>query len=304
MTSPTLMSEPTIVFIQRGFPPFLKYCVAQAQACGYRTIVLGDEEVGAAVDCEFYNIADYFADASRFAERYIHIGSNSYDYELFCFQRWYALRELARQIGGEIYYVDSDVLVFPGLDYAKHLIGGKKLFNVPWINYFRSHEEISFYIDFVDSCYESEEKIRAISEKYLYHGIAQMSDMYLFYEIGSQYPDQVVNFKDFGHYLGFDNCVRDMVGYQTRHHHKIVNFRDGLPYCPRDVGGETRFFSLHFQGMSKPLMQLLHTISDPKALERLDDLTFWFDLPGHSAAPGYDVVKAAFDELSAASPSA
>lgn len=293
----TLMSNLTVVFIQAGFPTFLKYCVEQAKSCGYRVIVIADPSVGAEVQCEFYNMYDYFTRATDFASRYRHIGSNSKDYELFCFQRWYILRDLMDTIGGDIIALDSDVLAYPGLGYIRNFARGKKLFNVPWVNYFKTPEHLDFYLDFVDSVYRDPQQIEAISRKYLYSGTPQISDMYLFYELGELYPQHVSNIREFGPYLGIDSCIRDIAGFKHDNHHKNVSFENGIPYCDRDVGGATRFFTFHFQGISKPLMQYMHTISDPGSLSALDDLGFWFNVPGHAEVNGYSFAKAAYEFL-------
>lgn len=291
------MTNTTVVFVQAGFPHFLKYAVEQAMSCGYRVVVLGDSSVGDEIRCEFYNFDDYFSRARDFASRYKHIGSNSPDYELFCFQRWYIVRDVMDSIGGDIIVLDSDVLAYEGIDYIKSLCKEKRMFNVPWVNYFSSTEDLDFYLDFVDEVYLDQDRLERLSHKYVYAGVPQMSDMYLFYEIGEVYPREVLNIRDFGPYLGIDSCFRDIVAFKNEHHHKTVSFEGNIPFCELEVGGRTRFFTFHFQGISKPLMQYMHTIGDQEALNRLEDLGFWFTLPGHDGIASYELTLAAYQAL-------
>jgi hypothetical protein len=123
--------------------------------------------------------------------------------------------------------------------------------------------------------------------------------MYLFYEIGDVFPDQVANMRDYGSYLGIDNNIRDIVGYKNNHHHKIVFFEGGIPYCERDVGGRTRFFTFHFQGISKPLMQYMHCIQSHEGISKVEDLNFWFEMPGHNSIAGWEDTLSVYNELKA-----
>ena len=92
------MASP-ITFIHQGNTRYLKYAVAQANASGYETIVVGDASVARDVDagrlkCQFFLLSDLWGRATEFAGVYNHLSVNQEQYELFCFQRWYVIYEL------------------------------------------------------------------------------------------------------------------------------------------------------------------------------------------------------------------
>lgn len=61
-------------------------------------------------------INDYSKGASDFAKVYKHVTINPYDYNLFCFQRWFILRDYMRQHNiSECWGFDTDVMLFTDL---------------------------------------------------------------------------------------------------------------------------------------------------------------------------------------------
>lgn len=290
------MTEANVVFFQLGASDFLRYCVEQSKSCGNRTIVIGDDAAKASADAEFYHINELDHGVDSFRRIYRHISVNSFEYELLCFERWFYIFNLSTKLNTDLFYADSDVLVYPGLNYLPALLKGALIFNVPWINYFRDSETIKYYLDFVTYIYSNKGKAETLAQKYQHNGTPHLSDMCFFYELGDVRDHKAANLRDYGAYLGFDNNIRDIVGYKSRHHHKDIRFTNNIPFCERDVGGQTRFFSLHFQGISKPLMQQMHTITNQKVVETLPDLSSWLELPGHSAVHGHAETKALLQE--------
>ncbi|WP_330085185.1 hypothetical protein [Methylocystis iwaonis] len=288
--------ETPIVFINQGMTAWLSYAVEQAERCGYRTIVLGDAESRNVTKGEFYLLDEFSGEADAFAAKYRHIGVNSPVYELFCYKRWFYLNALMKRLGVGVVHVDSDVLVYPGLSQIYSYVKPGQITNVPWINVFDSTQTLEFYLSFLHNVYDNECELDELSKKYAHEGTPHLSDMCLLYELGERAPTRVVNFKDFGHLIGFDNNFRDFQGYLSHQNHKLARFRDGIPYVARDVGGLTRFFMFHFQGVSKPLMQKLHTLPREVAAG-MPSLEFWFSLEGAKNTPGYDAVLKLYYEL-------
>lgn len=264
-----------------------RYAAAQSVNCGYRTIVLSDDPAISVKGAEYRSMYDYSAGAARFASIYKHTSPNNEDYELFCFQRWFMIEELMVEIGGAVWAIDSDVLVYPGLHYLKHFAAGE-MWNLPHTNYFKDVEHLRKFNSFCTSIYQDDADLERVS--LAYSPTPHVSDMVMFYEYSNRFPRVAQNINFLSHYIGLDNGVRSTNGFQRANNHKIVSMRDGIPYCSRDAGGDVRFFTLHFQGISKPLMQAMHTIEDTS---ELDDLTYYF-----AAHPGYtdlENVKAVFD---------
>ncbi|WP_199621700.1 hypothetical protein [Paenibacillus alkalitolerans] len=106
-----------IIFIHRGDDDYLTYSLRQAkQSNPYSDIIL----IGKAVNKKYCSgtathvmLDDYMESAKEFSKVYQHASSNSYEYNLFCFQRWFVLRDYMRKQGiQKCCYIDSDVMLY------------------------------------------------------------------------------------------------------------------------------------------------------------------------------------------------
>lgn len=110
-----------IVFIHQGDDKFLHYSIKQAQTSNPKSqvMLLGDNanRMITPDHVHHYNIDDYREGAIAFASLYQHQSVNSYEYELFCFQRWFILRDFARanQLT-DFCYLDSDIMLYTNID--------------------------------------------------------------------------------------------------------------------------------------------------------------------------------------------
>ncbi|WNC16640.1 hypothetical protein [Brevibacillus brevis] len=110
------MSIP-ILFIHRADEEHLGACLQQARISNpaSRVILIGTKENAkhCPPQAEHHLIQDYGQSAQLFANFYRHLSSNDYTYNLFCFQRWFILRDfLRRNHISQCYYLDSDVLLY------------------------------------------------------------------------------------------------------------------------------------------------------------------------------------------------
>lgn len=114
-----------IIVLHKGSSDYLKICLAQAKFSNpnSRIILLGDETnetLAKQVGAEHYLICNYFSKAQEFAKIYKHYSTNPYDYELFCFQRWFVVDEFINSEGlDKFLHIDSDVLLYA--DFSKEL---------------------------------------------------------------------------------------------------------------------------------------------------------------------------------------
>lgn len=119
------MESYPIIVLHKGSSDYLKICLAQAKFSNpnSRVILLGDETnetLAKQVGAEHYLICNYFSKAQEFAKIYKHYSTNSYDYELFCFQRWFVVDEFINSEGlDKFLHIDSDVLLYA--DFSKEL---------------------------------------------------------------------------------------------------------------------------------------------------------------------------------------
>jgi hypothetical protein len=93
----------------------MEYSLRQARYSNpdSQIILLGDESNDRFDFVTHVNMKDYFSSAQKFAEVYRHFSSNSYNYELFCFQRWFALDEYMEESGiDEVFVIDSDIMLY------------------------------------------------------------------------------------------------------------------------------------------------------------------------------------------------
>lgn len=110
-----------IFFIHRGDDGYLTYSLQQAKASNPHSDVI---LLGKACNQQYCtgNIAHvlldgYMQSAAEFAKYYKHVSTNSYEYNLFCFQRWFVLRDFMRQHKLQrCCYLDSDVMLYADIN--------------------------------------------------------------------------------------------------------------------------------------------------------------------------------------------
>ena len=119
------MESYPIIVLHKGSSDYLKICLAQAKFSNpnSRVILLGDETnetLAKQVGAEHYLICNYFSKALEFEKIYKHYSTNSYNFELFCFQRWFVVDEFINSEGlDKFLHIDSDVLLYA--DFSKEL---------------------------------------------------------------------------------------------------------------------------------------------------------------------------------------
>ncbi|MDR0833280.1 MAG: hypothetical protein LBN93_03730 [Candidatus Symbiothrix sp.] len=110
-----------VIFVHKTNSFFLKHVLEQARIFNPDSTIylLGDEtnDKFRKIGIEHYNIADFSEQAKEFSKLYKHQSSNTYDAELFCFQRWFILRDFVTKKGiSNFLYLDSDVLLYCNID--------------------------------------------------------------------------------------------------------------------------------------------------------------------------------------------
>ena len=115
------MSVFPIIFLHRGNSDYLAISLEQAKYTNpnSRIILLGDNlnsSIGTRVGVEHFLIDNYFNGANDFSKIYEHHSTNNYNYELFCFQRWFIISEFVKSQNIDSFiHIDSDVLLFSNL---------------------------------------------------------------------------------------------------------------------------------------------------------------------------------------------
>ena len=123
------MSIP-VIFTHSNNSLYLQLALLQAKkagAGGHEVCLIGDKSNDAAF-INHYNLSDY--DKSdlclELEKHYKHFSPNPYNYELFCYKRWFvALEFLHKNKFSECFCVDSDVLIYDDLNKLSGLLEGK-----------------------------------------------------------------------------------------------------------------------------------------------------------------------------------
>lgn len=110
----------TIIFVHKTNPYYLYAALRQAKNSNpdNRIILLGDKTNNKYDFVEHYNIENYMDSARRFEKVYQHHSPNSFNFELFCFQRWFVIRDfIERELGTnmDFLYCDTDFLLFDNI---------------------------------------------------------------------------------------------------------------------------------------------------------------------------------------------
>jgi hypothetical protein len=104
-------SKLPIVFLHNTNSDYLKYSLGQAKHSDpeSRIYLIGDISNDCYDFVEHHSFSNYFQGALDFSKIYRHYNTTSYEYEIFCFQRWYILLEfLVNNQIEKCLYVDSD----------------------------------------------------------------------------------------------------------------------------------------------------------------------------------------------------
>lgn len=275
------MESPAIIFTHKGKPAYLSYALYNAQISNpnSRIILLGDETNKGLPCCRYQHafISDYFSYAQEFQKTYIYQSSNSYDYELFCFQRWFIIKEFVEKNGIEHFIAcDSDVLIYEDLsNYYDHSKWQGDFLNVvdnngPQCVYF-TKESIGNFCDYITKQYTDTDCIERLNkrwQKFVDNKIPGGNcDMTMFTNYQEDFPEKFFNI------YGFDNIKKNnMFFYDTSNYkshnkefflHKIdrglpiakMKFKNGVPYIMGIDGNLYKSPAIHFQGPYKALMK-------------------------------------------------
>jgi hypothetical protein len=103
-----------VVLIHKGYQDYLGYSILQA--CQKNDVfLLGDTNPN--ITHHNFNLVDLqelVSNLDDFSQHYTHLNTTPYEYELFCYQRWFILKNFMEANNLDIiFYIDSDVLLWP-----------------------------------------------------------------------------------------------------------------------------------------------------------------------------------------------
>ncbi|GAA6621729.1 hypothetical protein [Scytonema sp. NUACC26] len=255
-----------IVIVHRGFPEYLLYSLAQAQKFNPKSdiFLLGDNSNSILNFIHHENIYNYYTKAKLFEKIYSekHLSFNDYEYELFCFQRWFIIQEfmIKNKIDSCI-HLDSDLMTYVNVteEFSKKFekysftLSKKGSGHNSYIKY-SGLEKICEHIMSYYTNPELFEILTSIREKALLAGqkAGGICDMTLLNQYYQRYSQEIGSTSDIINDSVYDANINSSDGFEMREGIKNIFWVDGLPFCRHlESGKEIRFNSLHFQSQPK-----------------------------------------------------
>ncbi len=265
-----------VVLIHSGLQPYVYTCINQALV-NNKVFLLGS--VCPDVNDENFTYtnpqADMGKDMREFSDMYVHLNTTPPDYELFCYTRWFMLRNFMEKHDIPVtMYIDSDVLLFQDAtegwknfsDYTMSLVhrtsGHTSFMTLDGINNF-CDMLLSIYSDksgYHFNKIKSHLDIRQAAG--LPGGVCDMTLLEYFHyhaEFGGG-PGRVgemmsiVNNSTYDHNINVSDGDYEFNGVKT-----VNDYKNGKPSIfNHRLNRYIEFNSLHFQGAAKNMMGAVH----------------------------------------------
>lgn len=257
-----------IIYIHKGTSPFIKPSIEQTRKSNPNAPIyfLGDYENRVYLDffksrnIKFYLIENYSKSANRFREVYRHSGSNPYEYELFCFLRWFIIRDFLADFSGidKFIYLDTDAIlyidmniVFSSMRYEMSVcdVCG------PQFLFFKTISALNSYCNYITDSFVSDAGYKVLSD-YVAElndpGIPHISDMVTLGGFSRIQPLHNLSNIDRGDYFFCENITTSQ-GLRMATFGKKITKIDDTRYFIKIDGGIVRAGGVHLQGGSKVL---------------------------------------------------
>lgn len=188
------------------------------------------------------------------------------EFELFCLQRWFALWEWMSSSEGvpRCIFLDSDILVFSNLEEAELRFRKAPMTMIvcsAHTSFINSLEALGRFCELIEGHYQNDvllDRLRRLNSEHMAeHGAGGISDMTFLKLFRRASPELLISIEapvDWRY--AFDRTLdTDFGGYAMKRGAKDILWKENVPYC-RHLASSTliRFETLHFQGVSKPLM--------------------------------------------------
>jgi hypothetical protein len=264
------MTPVPIIFIHNGNHSYLKYSLRQARSFnpGSPIYLLGDKKNNKFNFLEHHYIKDYFKEAAAFENIYRHMSTNAHDIELFCFQRWFIIKDFVKRNRiDKFLYLDSDVLLFcnasqhfKNFDSYEITICNER---GPQYAYFSNTNSLSKFCEFINTLFIEGELNARLANEYkerlkanLHGGVC---DMTAFFEYRNLFPGKVGDLAHIVQNSVFDDNFSFSQGYEIENGRKKIYWKENMPYgFHLETKALVKFNGLHFQGAAKDLIDLYY----------------------------------------------
>ena len=198
------------------------------------------------------SISGLMDEADQLAGIYSHQSINTHEFELFCFQRWFVLKEfMARYSIASCLALDSDVLLYSSTNEMEKHLGEFEL---------AVSEEGSPHCLFVNSQQAIQEICESIMEtfklikanKAVGSHLSQLSDMTIFDAFTKANKHRVALINSIRDGTTIDHNIQCDHGFTMLDGRKKILWKKRKPYgFIRSTGESVRFHALHLQGAGK-----------------------------------------------------
>jgi len=251
----------------------LRTAISHAAALGNNVYLVSNDERYSTAGAKVIGISQFSDSIEKFRNAYVHLSPTRFDFEFYCFARWFAYRDMLKQLGS-LYFLDRDILVYPGFEDALKLKRPNQMFDTAWFNHCNDASLLSRFCDYMMSVYETPGKLEETCKRIddagwnKNNGSPHVADMLLLYLFAEDNPSDFASLRQWvGARVGFDSNVSGAFGYETHLSDpdlmKKIFWDKDVPYVRRVKDGVyLRFRILHFQGHSKVLMNLYKNQDD------------------------------------------
>jgi hypothetical protein len=251
-----------IVFLHYRNSTYLPFTLGQAKLWSMASpiFLIGDQTNNLFPYVTHVNMRDYSRQADEFRKVYRHMSPNGLPYELFCFLRWFMLRDFMRAHGLErLVHLDSDVLIYVDVnqeqanwrDYELSLVRGVCAGNM-FANGRRGIDGLCDVIWDLFAGPGSNQRLEALyaERQKTQEGISDMVPLKLYYDAHRDRVAEMTGLRPDGSY--WDANIHLSEGFEMSDGRKLARFVDHIPYCRHiETARDVRFNCLHFQGVAK-----------------------------------------------------
>lgn len=252
-----------VIFIHKGDHFYLNYSLDQIRLTNPNTPVylITDSITNKHKHVTYIDINKYFGSANEFAKIYRHMSTNGFDNELFCFQRWYILKEFCEDKKlDRVLYLDSDILLYCNIEEVFNKFNqydftiSKKL--SPHCCYFPSVTKLQKFCDFIPKLYLDPNYTDRFLVKHQHHLTNHLPggvcDMTAFNEYQKEQEVKVIDLNVMVNNEIFDDNINDPDGFVMKDGIKEMFFDKGFYYGTLEESKQcVKFNTIHFQGPAK-----------------------------------------------------
>lgn len=285
-----MYTQTPIVFCHRGNSEYLQYSLMQARKSNPDSeIILFGDESNRCFPFVTHVLMELPPAAIEFRQRYVHLSINSFEYELFCFLRWFIILSycLKHKIK-RCHYMDSDIMLYTDINRVEYQ-------NVAWGMIGKSMGQGFFDIGilkefcaFLLSQYGDDAVVQELREEYQTQRQAGnafgICDMTFAEKFASLHSDAYLDLTKENHGAVFNDNIRGMApnngAFASNGKIMMLLFHMGIPHAyNKESLRWVRLNDIHCQGPDlKPLMRILWEApqcNKPEHVLRLDEHWNW-----------------------------